>query len=221
MLGNDVIDLRDAETQLGAQHPRFDARVFRSAERAAIAAAACAESARRTRWALFAAKEASYKLVRRLDEKTPFVPARFAVTLAGEHGARVTQGGRSLEVAFEERAGGLHAVASLVGTAPSALLAAFVAVDGAGDEGEAARALARERVAAALGIDPARLSVVREARLPALRLDGERLDATLSLSHHGRFAAFACRLAAPDGGHRRAGHDARIRHASAGAEGAR
>jgi len=221
MLGNDVIDLRDAETQLGAQHPRFDGRVFRSAERAVIAAAACAESARRTRWALFAAKEASYKLVRRLDEKIPFVPARFAVTLAGHDGARVTHGGRSLEVAFEERAGGLHAVASLAGTASSALLAAFATVDGGGGEGEAARALARAGIASALGIDPARLAVVREWRLPALLLDGERLDATLSLSHHGRFAGFACRLATQDGGRRLASPCVRIRRAPTCAEGVR
>jgi len=196
MLGNDVIDLGDAETRLGAQHPRFDARVFCAAEREAIAAAPCAESARRTRWALFAAKEAAYKLARRLDATTRFVPARFAVTLAGRAAACVRHAGRRLEVAFEERAGGLHAVASLEDAAPAPLVAGFAPLDPAGDPSEAARALARSGIARALDVDPIRLEVVREGRLPALRLDGRRLAVTLSLSHHGRFAAFACRMPA-------------------------
>ena len=36
MIGNDVVDLRDAEVQPGATHRRFDERVFAEPERAAI-----------------------------------------------------------------------------------------------------------------------------------------------------------------------------------------
>ena len=54
MVGNDVVDLGDAETRGGPSHPRFDARVFAPAELAALAASAAPN---RLRWSLWAAKE--------------------------------------------------------------------------------------------------------------------------------------------------------------------
>lgn len=194
MLGDDVVDLADAETCAGAQHPRFDARVLSAAERAAVAAAPDTERARRLRWTFFAAKEAAYKLVRRLEPATPFSPGRFEVTLADAGAARVRHEGRTLDVAFAEHDGAIHAVASLAGAAHGPRLAALAHTAAGEDESLAARRLACARVAEALGVGAARLAVVREGRLPALRLDGAPLDATLSLSHHGRFVGFACEL---------------------------
>ena len=40
MVGDDVVDLADPEARADALHPRFDARVFAPAERAALAASA-------------------------------------------------------------------------------------------------------------------------------------------------------------------------------------
>jgi len=194
MLGNDVVDLADAETRAGAQHPRFDARVLSAAERAALAAAPDTEAARRLRWTFFAAKEAAYKLVRRLEPRTPFAPTRFEVTLLGDGAARVRHEGRVLDVALEECDGAIHAVASPAGADGGRRVAALAPAAPDEDEGAAARRLACTRVAAALGVAASRLDVVREGRLPALRLDGAPLDATLSLSHHGRFVGFACEL---------------------------
>ena len=56
MLGNDVVDLGDPETLRGAQHPRFDARVFTREERAAIADSPAPE---RLRWSLWPALAAA------------------------------------------------------------------------------------------------------------------------------------------------------------------
>jgi phosphopantetheinyl transferase (holo-ACP synthase) len=200
MLGDDVIDLHDPETAWGAQHPRFDSRVFGVEERAAVAAAPDVESARRIRWSLFAAKEAALKLVRRLDPSTPFVPRRFAVTLGPAGRARVRHGERAIDVAIDERSGALHATATLAGDGPAAVLADVALHDGgARGEGEAARALACERIARRLAVDPARLGIARLGRAPTLLLDGRPLEAALSLSHHGRFVAFGCRLSRPGG----------------------
>jgi hypothetical protein len=46
-------------------------------------------------------------------------------------------------------------------------------------------------IAAALGVAPGELSIVREARIPRLWRHGEPVPIDLSLSHHGRFVAFA------------------------------
>jgi len=58
----------------------------------------------------------------------------------------------------------------------------------------AVRRLAIDRVAARLGVAPARLAIGKRDRIPELRLDGAPCDADLSLSHHGGVVAFACRL---------------------------
>lgn len=194
MLGDDLVDLADAETRAGAQHPRFDARVLSAAERAAVGRAPGAESARRLRWSFFAAKEASYKALRRLDPATIFAPVRFEVTFAGDGAGCVRHDRFALDVEVEERDDALHAVASLAGRAPGWRLAGTAVAEPGEHDGAAARRLACARVAQALGIEAGRLSVTREGRLPSLRLDGATLDATLSLSHHGRFVGFACAL---------------------------
>jgi hypothetical protein len=76
-----------------------------------------------------------------------------------------------------------------------ARVAAFVAEGGdergAGAPGRAARALAIGALAPRLGIAPSALAVRRAGRAPALFADGRALAWTLSLSHHGRFVAFA------------------------------
>src|SRR5437667_332795 len=59
---------------------------------------------------------------------------------------------------------------------------------------EAVRRLAIARLSRLLAVAPEELAIRREGRIPALWLRGCRSPADLSLSHHGRFVAFACRL---------------------------
>jgi hypothetical protein len=59
----------------------------------------------------------------------------------------------------------------------------------------AARTLALAAAARLLGARPTDLALGREARMPRLLLRGVPAPAVLSLSHHGRFAAFALALA--------------------------
>ncbi|MBW2272421.1 MAG: 4-phosphopantetheinyl transferase family protein [Deltaproteobacteria bacterium] len=78
MVGNDVVDLRDSDADPATLSARFDGRVFSPAELRSIEASA--EPARQ-RWRLWAAKEAAYKLLRRLDPAIPFSPRRLIVSL--------------------------------------------------------------------------------------------------------------------------------------------
>ena len=57
-----------------------------------------------------------------------------------------------------------------------------------------ARRFAAESVAAYLGIAASDLELVKDGRLPRLRLHGRAAGLEVSLSHHGRFVAFACAL---------------------------
>ena len=63
MVGNDVVDLRDPDADASTLHPNFDLRAFAEPERASLVD--CADAGRE-RWAMWAAKEAAYKLARRL-----------------------------------------------------------------------------------------------------------------------------------------------------------
>lgn len=201
MVGNDVVDLRDPESAPETLHPRFDTRVFGESERAAIAAS---EDSGRLRWKFWAAKEAAYKLARKLLPTTIFAPARFEVSLSDADTGTVTHGDARYRVAFTENEGALHAVATLADDDKGEVLAGWrrlaVGEIESGDPeapSRAVRELLCERVAARLGVKPEELEVRRRGRIPYLWLNGKPAPVDLSLSHHGGWLAFACELAGP------------------------
>jgi len=198
MIGNDVVDLRDPESDPASLHPRFDIRVFSASEREAIAASA--EPARE-RWRFWAAKEAVYKLVKKARPTTVFSPPDFAVAREGPGELRVRHEGQSHRVVLTENEGALHAVATRAGEAPRALVQGWRRLDageiGPGDPdapGRAARSLLCECVAPRLGVPVDELEVRRHGRVPQLWLRGARAPVDVSLSHHGAWLAFACEI---------------------------
>jgi hypothetical protein len=192
MLGNDIVDLADAETR--GLHPRWDERVLAPAERLALANH---PEPHRLRWILWSAKEAAYKAASRLRE-TVFSPSRFVVTLdAADSVGRVRHGPESFGLAIRRGADFLHARAwSITVATPALVWASRRLRPDERDPGAAARALAVSRLAEVLGIADDQLSILRERRMPALVIAGRHSDSVLSLSHHGRYVGFACRLAA-------------------------
>lgn len=193
MVGNDVIDLGDPETWLGGCHARFDARVFAAVELEALAVSALPV---RLRWILWAAKEAAYKVAKKEDGGTVFSPSRFVVRLTKDYHADVAFGARSYTVALEVGERYVHAIAADVVQAPGTVVAGVerIALGGATCPGTAVRAFAIARLASHLGIATSELSVARDGRIPRLERGGDAVGADLSLSHHGRFVAFACVL---------------------------
>lgn len=213
VIGDDLVDLGDAETDAGEQHPRFDARVFTLSELEQIAAAG---DPRRQRWVFWAAKEAAYKAARQMNPHVAFVPRRFVVTLQADSRARVQHDRTSFAVDLERRRELVHAVAQLekgprrddgacdytglllAGVASIATAVAFrdrqATAPAPGAPSRIARRLVVEAVARSLRMPARQLRVVRQGRVPQLVHQGGRLDAALSLSHHGRFAGFACLL---------------------------
>jgi len=190
MLGNDVVDFAHRGTQPGAQNPRFDARVFCERERALIAS----DSTQRVRWVLWAAKEAAYKAAKKLDRATVWAPSRFEVTLESRERGTVAHGERRFELRVDESVDYVHALASDDASAEGATRGVR---EIAGSEASAeARAFACCELAAQLGADASELSVAKRGRIPVLCVRGEPARADLSLSHHGRFVAFACALGA-------------------------
>lgn len=190
MIGNDVVDLRDPETRSGALHPRFDSRVFTDGERHVLERS---PTPYRTRWLLWAAKESAFKALRHDDGHVAFRPRDFAVTLEGHRGVVCHRASRVSFRVEVTAAAALHVVA-FGPQAPVDRLACSLAAVGEEPPGTAARRMLIEAVARWLGIGTGTLDVAQEDRVPYVRLRGVRLPIAVSLSHHGRFAAFACAL---------------------------
>jgi len=212
MLGNDVVDLEDVDARPETFRRRFEVRVFAEEERQAIAAD---EHPQARRWAHWGAKEAAYKLARQLDPRFVFSPvrlvARFESTqsssggmprLRERHGHLALDDGRSddrpsrgvtnVELRSFETSEYVHVVALPVGAdwATVAMAVASLA-ESREDPGLAVRRLALRRIADELGVESGRLSIGRRDRIPTVELDGKTTQLALSLSHHGRFVAFA------------------------------
>lgn len=186
MVGNDVVDLAvDASREL---HPRFDTRVFAPSERDALRHSG---SAGRLRWMLWAAKEAAYKVAKKRDLRTVFSPSRFVVTLGPSLRGEVCHGDLRIPVVLEASGEAVHAVAFGPGEAGERLVFAVEPREGE-DPSRAARSAAVRALARCLGRPARDLRVCLRGRIPFLELRGEPEPLDLSLSHHGRFVAFAC-----------------------------
>ncbi|MDH3519650.1 MAG: 4'-phosphopantetheinyl transferase superfamily protein [Myxococcales bacterium] len=190
MLGNDVVDLDDAECGRGAHHPRFDARVFVDAERRAIDAAPEPD---RMRWILWAAKESAYKALRRRDRRAIFSPRRFRVDLDAGLCGRVHHPRGVLAVRIALRGRCVHAIAALPWWRDAAVMSGVDRVAGA-DPSRAVRTLARAGLARRLELPTEAISIVQVGRVPQLRILGTRRSLPISLSHHGDYVAWACGL---------------------------
>ena len=215
MIGNDVVDLRDPEALPGAQHPRFDARVFGAGERSALERSGARD---RLRWILWAAKESAFKVAQRREPDMAFAPTRFVVNLDASLRGCVRHADREYPVSVAVMGDCVHAVA-MEASAAGAVRAGVAVCAAEGDVGAslpgcAARDLAAGAIAPLLGVERADLRFARRRRVPELQLDPGvhrswdparrgSVEArvgrvAVSLSHHGRFVAYACWL--PEGG---------------------
>jgi len=192
MIGNDVVDLGEPEVLAPERHPRWDARVFSPPELETIHASGAPE---RLRWILWAAKEAAYKVARKLDRRTVFSPPRFEVHLDATLRGHVDHPGGTLPVVVDEAPGRIHAVASDSAPERDEVLEQVVVWDGEATlAGKALRARVRRELAARLGLASEEIEIERIGRIPVVLAQGSPLDVDLSLSHHGGFVAFACDL---------------------------
>lgn len=199
MIGNDVIDLTDAETRSEGRHPRFDARVFAGSE---LELLRLSGAPNRLRWMLWAAKEAAYKALKKIAPHTVFSPRRFVVKLSETLGGNVTCEENTLPIQVWEEAGSLHAIATTEESLGGGILSGTEVLEpesahGVEYPGEAARTLAIRELSLRLGVPRDELSITRRGRVPTLLRKGVSTDIDLSLSHHGRLVAFACEIGPP------------------------
>jgi phosphopantetheine--protein transferase-like protein len=211
MLGNDVVDLRDSDSDMATHPARFDERVFAPRERALIQDSA---QPARMRWQLWSAKEAAFKAAKKCSPATIFSPRRFEVEveMSDNDFGRVlqrqsAQPAESFQVRWWHVADAVHAVA-LRGDwrradgsgmlahgfrrASAAEAAGCTKVAAPSTASSAVRSFARVELARQLALSLSSIEIRTVGRVPELWLDDVPAGANLSLSHHGDWIAFAC-----------------------------
>ena len=193
LVGNDVVDLHDPESQAEALHARFDARVFTFGEREALSASG---SVHELRWTLWAAKESAYKVAKKLDASVRFLPRDFLVRRVGEGRALVIHETGSFEVGMERTDEWICAVAALTvaGTASTArpIRAGIERLDAPGaDASRTVRELACAALSSWMNLPPGQVQIAGDRGIPVALWRNRRLPVDLSLSHHGRFVGWA------------------------------
>lgn len=211
-VGNDVVDLDDPTLRGKTGHARFLERVLAPVEREAVLRA---EDAHVALWTCWAAKEAAYKVVTKLEGEPPvFVHRAFVST-----DTAVEYQGRTIPFHVRRNGPALHVVAA-IDLDPSEVTGGAERLDAAGAAwagpleailprftareadavhsvpSAAVRLRARAALAQAMDVTEGRLEIVcapghTGRRPPSVLLDGEAAPADVSLSHHGRWIAWA------------------------------
>lgn len=188
MIGNDIVDLADTDSFVGGLHPRYLDRVFSLGERSVILASTDLGVAL---WAHWAAKESAFKAVNRVDPSIRFTPSSFETSLneSFTEGC-VTHRHLALTVELDRTRDWIHAVSHLSRTNERDTVYAVDRVPAAEDPSKSVRSLARRELARTFSCSPDRFEI-SHSRPPELFIDGGNSNVVLSLSHHGRWAAYA------------------------------
>jgi len=188
MIGNDLVDLCDAETRESVLHPRFDARIFNATELAELSRAA---DRHRLRWTFWAAKEAAFKWLRRHDARAIFAPRSFLVVLDSIERGSVQAASFRLPFRAQQATEFVHVVVKDPNCPAERIASQVEPVGHAVSPSAFVRQLARTFVAQRLGLEASKLDFLRASKIPRLVHASGPVEVDLSLSHHGRFAAFA------------------------------
>ena len=185
LVGNDVVDLGDPAIESSHLRERFLARVLSVDERGRLSRAA---EPKVLLWALFAAKEAAYKVISKLHPLLPFAHRRFEVAADL---STVSHGETTVELDVEVGDSFIHAVAW---TGLALPVWGLGALEPGADPSLAARGGLLAEIGGSAG-----LVVEREPRPgswdgfgpPRVLQDGASVGLDVSLSHDGRYVAWA------------------------------
>jgi phosphopantetheine--protein transferase-like protein len=206
-VGNDIVDLAEAENIGKSTDKRFCRRVFNAEEISMIAASARPDS---LLWAIWAAKEAAYKAISRGHPSVRSIPKKYPVVLESrsertpsmfpkgmttslDGKVKTPRGELLIQISIADDS--VYAMAAQTEAALKRVVSCVERMDPAKDDPSAfVRKILLDAVAGRLGCGSNDLSIADERRrphAPFILLGGTRLPAEISLTHDGRFVAFA------------------------------
>lgn len=205
-VGNDIVDLLAGRTAGKSADQRFVARVLTESEKHGLERA---ESRDTYLWALWAAKETAYKAIAKVFPGIASWPGKYEVipdrAILGEScGAVVQTPADPVRVVFFINKDYIHCLGGLPGEVfPDSIVRGVEEIasctgarEHARQESAVARRAAVRGVAECMNLEESDIEIKRirrNGRLgpPMVYIRGKVGPVDLSLSHHGRFAAFA------------------------------
>lgn len=210
-MGNDVVDLKAGGAAGKSGDSRFVSRVLTSGEQTVLGRVENSDSCF---WAMWAAKEAAYKAVSRAKPAISSSPRRYEVCFDNQHrksvwtGSVATPMGR-VYVQSQLDENYIHCIGQ-TGCGPAGrqiIFRVFETVPGApegteadpGQQSAAVRRAAAAAIVSCLDLSEDNVLIVRDSSAgrpgpPVVRIKGSATEIQISLSHHGRFGAFALNI---------------------------
>jgi phosphopantetheine--protein transferase-like protein len=198
-VGNDIVDLRASGNIGKSADGRFRGRVFTEEEQSLISGSRQPDA---FLWALWASKEAAYKAVSRGNPAVCSIPRQYRVVIetatgqetAGRLAGKVItpKGELSLRAALTLE--WVHALVTGSDTDCDRIFRLVECLDDSEDPSTAVRWSLLREIARSFGCTVGDLSMVKDTGrpgAPSVLFRGHLLTEEVSLSHDGRFAAFA------------------------------
>lgn len=198
-MGNDIVDLKEPENIGKGRDNCFLGRVFTEEERERISGSTFPDQ---FLWALWAAKEAAYKAVSRVNPAICSIPRRYHVVLTTEDtlkqsvrlvGKVITSHGE-LAIRIDANKELVHAVAAGSESDLGRICRRIDRLDCTDEPALFVRKNIIRTIARCIGCPAHRLRIVKDSAgpgAPSVFLGGKLLTPWISFSHDGRFTAFA------------------------------
>ena len=201
-VGNDVVDLREPANAGKSRNSRFLKKILTNAE---IEFVKNSENPDAALWSLWACKEAAYKVIKKSFSEIAFIPRRWQVTfnkrkLTHSDGEVIIPGTDSVYIRLFFNSQYVHCIGSDHPATLDKLIWSVEALPHKTDNPSLfLRDCIRRKLADTFSLEFRDLEIRRkrengELGTPRVYVAGKKTDIDISLSHDGRFVAYAYHL---------------------------
>ena len=185
MIGNDIVDLRQAAKDSNWKRPRFLDKIFTSKEQLIISTS---ESKEQTVWLLWSMKEAAYKAYVRETKHRFFNPKRMQYQSGSNNQSTVCIDEKLYDVKSVITSDYVHSLAT---KAEAKHLEVHLFKIPVVSQSETVKAKIIHQLSSSKGIDSGAMEIKKTALgVPNAFFKDEQILQALSISHHGEYGAF-------------------------------
>jgi len=186
MIGNDIVDLAEAQLKSNWQRPRFLDKLFKLKEQKIIRKS---ENPFNMVWRLWSMKEAAYKLYTQLHSSRFYSPKQFECAIDDSNG-KVNY--KTFEC-FTKTEITKKYILSEARLSKTEIFSEIEEIKSSSSksQSDAVKALLLSAISKEFNLDKEDLRIVKsEYGIPSVYNKSEKLDLGVSLTHHGKYAAF-------------------------------
>lgn len=185
MIGNDIVDLDIVLKEDKASNPRYLKKVCTEHEIESIQSSIDPNF---TLWRIWTIKEAAYKIINKTNNIRAYIPKKIKTVLISETEAEVTSSWGKIAVRTNFLSKNyIHSIAY-----SSSFFDGVELISENSNPSDAVRMFCLQDIINKINLDSkTNLHIRTENNIPFVYQEGNKLSLNLSLSHHGRFVAWA------------------------------